>query len=234
MRYSRMCTIGMCVGGLVVAFNAAADLSDSPIITFDCNGESAFDTDGRPGFLPGQWIFEGDSYGSNFQHSYEIAAIVDPVLDFNFSWTNTTSQTQSYLFSFSLNGIDDWNGDILYSGLFNATVHDNNGNGATLGSANGIALFTGIVDGVPLMNLANSPFSLAASSGGSATTGDLTGAGASSIGYHSSLTVRLSFTLSAGDSVGFDGNWTVNPVPAPGALALLALAGFPNWSRRRR
>ncbi|MDA0803903.1 MAG: hypothetical protein O2819_09180 [Planctomycetota bacterium] len=224
----------MCVGGLAVAFNATADLVDSPIITFDCNGESAFDADGRPGFLPGQWIFEGDCYGSNFQHSYEIAAIVDPVLDFNFSWTNTTLQTQSYLFTFSLNGIDDWNGDILYSALFNATVHDNNGNGATLGSSSGLALFTGIVDGVPLLNLANSPFSLVTAPGGSATTGDLTGSGASSIGYHSSLTVRLSFTLSAGDSVGFDGDWTVNPVPAPGALALMALAGCSNRSRRRR
>lgn len=233
MRYSRLCTIGMCVGGLAVALPASADLTDSPVITFNCNGIAAFDDGGRPGFAPGEWFFEGDHFGDGWNYSYEIMAIVDPVLAYNFSWTNSSTQTQSYLFTFSLTDIDQWDGDIDFSGLLNATVQDNNGNGATFATANGLPLFTGSVDGVNLLTLGNNPFSLQASAGSSASTGNLSGSGMSGIGYESSLTVQLSFSLSAGDSVSFGGNWTVNPVPAPGALALLLACG-PVLGRGRR
>lgn len=232
MRTTHACLTALSAVGLCTALSAHGDVTDSPTILFDCNGVAAIDDGGRPGFVPGEWYFEGDCVGNDWRYSYEISAILDPVLDFDFTWTNTSSQSQSYVFTFELFDIEDWQGDIAYSGLLNATVHDLNGNGALLSSFSNMSLFTGYVDGISLMDLATSPFSLAAAPGGSASIGT-SGSGTAGSGYADSLKVRLAFTLSAGDSVTFGGDWTVNSVPAPGALALL-LGAMPFCGRGRR
>jgi MYXO-CTERM domain-containing protein len=45
--------------------------------------------------------------------------------------------------------------------------------------------------------------------------------------------LELTFTTAAGDTVFGGGDFTTNPVPAPGALALLGLAGLAGTRRRR-
>ena len=48
------------------------------------------------------------------------------------------------------------------------------------------------------------------------------------------LGITLRFTLSAGDTVSVASTFTVTNVPAPGALALLAVSGATGVGRRRR
>ncbi|MDA1008288.1 MAG: hypothetical protein O2800_04705 [Planctomycetota bacterium] len=226
--YAFMALMGSCLA----VSTASGDLADSPTLSFSCNGEFTYDNQGRPGFLPGSWVFEGDCVGSTWGQSYEVSAIVDPRLDFNFIWTNTSSAMQSYTFHFSLSDIDNWDGPVAFDGALSAVLNDLNGNGASLSNFGGASLYAGQVDGTQLLSLFNAPFAYSAAAGGSTAIGPESGSGSGLGGYASELGVQLSFTLSAGDSVSFTGHWNVVPVPAPSALALCAAVGL--FGRRRR
>ena len=126
----------------------------------------------------------------------------------------------------------------VMSGSVTATVTDLNGNGATLGAVNSLPIYTATVNDVAVRTLWQ-PFSsfnvgqfLSQSTTPGVFANELLPGGATA--SDALLGIALRFTLSAGDTVSFASTFTVNAVPAPGALALLAVSGATGAGRRRR
>ncbi|MFO0961516.1 MAG: PEP-CTERM sorting domain-containing protein [Phycisphaerales bacterium] len=128
--------------------------------------------------------------------------------------------------------------DAVMSGSITATVHDLNGNGAWFTSVGGGDVYQAIVDEESVRSLFNnvSMYAHGPFQAGSPRT-EVFGGEAVPKGYVSSqMGLRLNFTLTAGDSVTFSTVFQVigSPVPAPGAMALLGVAGLAGTRRRRR
>lgn len=121
-------------------------------------------------------------------------------------------------------------------GSHSGSVLDNSAaqDGATVAALAGGALYTALLDNVPVQTLRNDPYSQTAGGGGSASIGTtnfgvpgfLPGPAAAV-----SLGILNAFVLSAEDSV--TSNSTFIITPAPGAVALGGLAGLVGLRRRR-
>ena len=150
---------------------------------------------------------------------------------------NSSNATRSYSF-YQYANVAGGSAASVMSGSVTATVTDLNGNGATLGAVNGRAIYTATVNDVAVRTLWQ-PFSsfnvgqfLSQSTTPGAFANELVPGGATA--SDALLGIVLKFTLSAGDTVSFASTFTVNTVPAPGALALLAVSGATGAGRRRR
>jgi hypothetical protein len=162
----------------------------------------------------------------------------DPFITGTFSLTNETAFGKSYVVDFSL-PISPAIAQSTVSGQMSGTLTDSNGSGsASMTSTNGGAVYTALADEMfvqSLMSNANqtvsSAFGTTSFSGGSFGQGlpPLTGPA-----INSTIGIRFSFTLSAGDSVSFSSIFVANPVPTPGALAMGLLSGFVARRGRRR
>jgi hypothetical protein len=124
------------------------------------------------------------------------------------------------------------------SGSVSATVTDLNGNGATLGAVNGLAMYTATVNDIAVRTLWQ-PFSafnvgqfLSQSTAPGAFANEVIPGGSTT--SDALLGISLRFTLSAGDTVSFASTFTVSNVPGPGAMALLAVSGATGAGRRRK
>lgn len=157
------------------------------------------------------------------------------LVTFNQTFTNTTAQAKTYDVVQTINLA----GAILdptMSGNVAAILIDMNGNGATLNSVGTTAVYTALIQNVAVQTLLPgdwsfqvNPFMSDASTPASFANVTLPSGSASG-----TMSIRLQFTLSAGDKVSFSSNFVVQAVPAPGALALAALAGIGCRGRRRR
>jgi hypothetical protein len=144
---------------------------------------------------------------------------------------NLTSSAKTFDITVSLASPGASNLSLLCTALLGGTLtSDAAGTTASLTSTG--ALWTGQVNGISrtsseLMNPANVSTGATTSFGPltSSWTGTVTGA-LTSIGY------RMQFTLGAKSTAVFTGYWEGAVVPAPGALATLAVAGI--VGRRRR
>lgn len=157
------------------------------------------------------------------------------LVTFNQTFTNTTAQAKTYDVVQTINLA----GAILdptMSGNVAAILIDMNGNGATLNSVGTTAVYTALIQNVAVQTLLPgdwsfqvNPFMSDASTPASFANVTLPSGSASG-----TMSIRLQFTLSAGDKVSFSSNFVVQAVPAPGALALAAFAGIGCRGRRRR
>ena len=150
---------------------------------------------------------------------------------------NSSSSARSYSFYQYANVASGAAASVM-SGSVTATVTDLNGNGATLGAVNGLAIYTATVNDVAVRTLWQ-PFSsfnvgqfLSQSTIPGAFVNELMPGGVTA--SDALLGIALKFTLSAGDTVSFASTFTVNTLPTPGALALLAVSGATGIGRRRR
>lgn len=90
---------------------------------------------------------------------------------------------------------------------------------------------------VSLFDHGTPPFTLGGGPGTAGTSGTVVSSQWSSLVGTTvdSMGIRLHFDLTPGEKISFTGLWRMNPViPAPGALALLGLAGIMARGRRRR
>jgi hypothetical protein len=129
----------------------------------------------------------------------------------------------------------------LTGGSVAGGVTDNDGNGATLSTVAGNALYTALIDGVLHQTLFNDPTTLTVVN--PFDSADLTPPG--SFGnpipslpgpaVASSIGIRYNFNLSGQDAASFTGVFVVEPIPEPGTAALfgIGLGGLALLGRRR-
>ena len=164
------------------------------------------------------------------------------IVHFTHTFVNTTGSSQDFTFTMT--------SDIAYSGesLFDIrgsialNLIDFNGNGAVV-STNGSALFEASIGAVPgpgtvVQTIWNNPWSFAVTSPfGNGVPPDQSFV-ATNVPVTAQpvqpLVVTIRLRLSAQDMVTVTGTFEAVPVPAPGAIALLATTGAMGVGRRRR
>ncbi len=187
-----------------------------------------------------QWFFNGscaDSSMGTLSWSYLVDP--DPFITGTVSLTNTTALTQTYIVDFALDIDPVLLAGSYISGQATGSVTDANGSGlATIASNGATPIYSALGDGQFIQGLmsnfshsANSPYGSSSFSGGSFgnPNGSLMGPA-----INSTIGIRFAFSLTSGDSISFSSVFVANPVPAPGALALLLGAGLTGIGRRRR
>lgn len=129
------------------------------------------------------------------------------------------------------------------TGLFNGSLSGSlttTAQGGYLNSVSTLPIWMATVEGGSVASLFPAPVSISRSTGGSSSFGSQSFGGSQPSLPHAlfgnSMAIVLNFRLSAGSTATFSsalGGLGV-PVPAPGALALLAISGLVGVGRRRR
>ena len=157
----------------------------------------------------------------------------------NLSFENTTGVDQVFEFNASTDVDPDIVGPTLIDGSISGSVTDADGDGsATAASPAGESLYNSLVDGNNVRTLYDdNTWDVNQTSG--TTNIDLAffGFDPSEAGPNDAADIALNFRvfLTAGDSISLSGFFaiTADPIPAPGAFALLGLAGLAGTRRRR-
>lgn len=187
---------------------------------------------------PTEWFYSG-SYQGQLGSTISWAYLVDPdpFITGTFSLTNETAISKAFVVDFSL-PISPAMSQSIISGQMSGTLTDANGSGfASMTSTSGGPVYSALADDAFVQGLmsnanqtVNSAFGTTSFSGGSFGQGSTLYGPA----INSTIGIRFAFTLSAGDSVSFSSIFVANPVPAPGAIALVGFAGAFVSTRRRR
>lgn len=201
------------------------------------NGDGSFQVsgfqEGGPAGSPPTWAL-----------AWDLALDQDPFISGSITMTNLTGTTRNYNLTFSLPILPAFSPS-EYMGSIDALLFDRNGDGsAALGpNANSTSIYRGTIDGVTVLPLMELTMSCSSGSPGCTASGSdsLGGLGSMIMGpaVNSTIGIFLNFSLSAGDRVTFNTQFTVEPpstVPVPAALPLLlgGLGALALRSRRKR
>jgi len=160
----------------------------------------------------------------------------EPVVTGTTGVTNLQPTTQQFTLLFTL-PVVPIPGATLTGGSYRGSVTDNNGDGATVSTVAGSALYYAQLDGANWQPLYSNPFSVSAGSFLSSNIPQTSfGNPIPSLpgpAVSTSIGIRLDFTLTGGDSASFTSNHVVQPVPEPGTAGLLGL-GLAFLAGRRR
>lgn len=170
------------------------------------------------------------------------AATAD-VVTISQSFYNASFSSRTFYFTQYLN-VAGGSPSAIMSGSISATLTDVNGNGvASISNAGGDPIYRALVNDTMVRSLwttysfsVNGAY-LSQSTPAVATPGPtqsmfMNEALPTGVPADGTLAIELAFSLSAGDSVTFAA--TFNVVPAPGAIAMVAIAGGTAFGRRRR
>jgi hypothetical protein len=188
---------------------------------------------------PTVWRATGSMHSAPTQSTLTWHMMVDPdpFVQGTFTVSNDSSVTREYVVDFIL-PISPAIPDMSYiAGSVSGTVTDSNGDGSALMSSLGSdTIYNAFIDGTSVRTLlGGSSFGVSSAFGSTSfgpasfgyPIGSMTGPGAST-----SIALQFRFSLSAGDTASFSSIFIVNPIPAPGAIALLAVSVA--CARRRR
>jgi len=239
---------GVSVAGFVAAaalIAPAANASGMPAVTISLtnnNGTTLFD----PAALGHSWSNPNKTYGFNGQTGssgqwglgWSLLVNPDPFIIANFVVTNNSLVDQEFSLTVTMPIDPPGLTDVSIGGSVTGTLTDLNGNGATLSSASGGSIYSALVDNAVVATLLDDPFSVSTGAFESAVVGP------ASFGEPipsqpsgdalNTMAITLNFVLSAGDAASFTSIFVLvgTDIPAPGALALLGVAGL--FGRRRR
>ena len=159
----------------------------------------------------------------------------DPFVTNNFTITNTSSSTQTYILGTTI-GVSPAIPNGLMRGSIGYSLTDNNSNGATLATS-GASIYQGTIDGNVARTLWNPSTSFSTfSTGASSIDFGFPTREAAPESIDSNIGILITFSLTPGDSVAFTSNFDVVPVPVPAAVWLFGsgLLGLFGLSRRKR
>jgi hypothetical protein len=231
-RRALLATLTLSAGGF--AGVTYADPIAPPGLTIK-NGSLTLTPDETRANADGSFTYSGTDTGGTFGNgpswgvNWSLTVNEDPFIIGALTITNFTNAPKDFNFSFLLPVLPAFSPSRMGGSVF-ASLLDANGDGAaSLGpNASSPAIYRGQIDGGTVLPLFGALVSCN-SGGGCVTTGSdssgLPGLTLAGPGVAQDIRTLLSFTLSAGDSVTFNTNFTVEPVPLPAALPLLLL-GF--------
>ncbi|HOB74670.1 MAG TPA: PEP-CTERM sorting domain-containing protein [Phycisphaerae bacterium] len=181
----------------------------------------------------------GTYFGPNeaWRLEYEILADTDPLVQAVFSITNqSATNTQTYSLTVSMPVTPALAPPNLMGGSVTGSLTDTGG-GAMLTSNGATAVYTALINGVPVQTLLDSPYSVSAGAFQGVQIGPLDfgvpipSAAAPNVSVDT-IGIQLQFTLSPGDSASFTSVFVVEPVPEPTTMALLGLVSLAMCRRR--
>ena len=161
------------------------------------------------------------------------------LVQFMHTFVNSSSTAQD--FTFTVTSDVAYSGQSIFdiSGSLALNLVDLNGNGATV-STTGVPMYSasiGVIAPTTVQTIWNQPWSFAIGPYGNGVPPDQIFA-ATNVPVTPEpvqpLTVTITLRLSGRDMVTVAGSFEAVPVPAPGAIALLAMAGMSGAGRRRR
>ncbi|MCP3979025.1 MAG: hypothetical protein GY716_06790 [bacterium] len=176
--------------------------------------------------------FVGEEVEPAWQANWTVTYDVDPIVDLNFSVTNNTGGTETFIITADLPLLQTISGGSSVNGDFGGFVLDGAAGSPGFIQVTGDPVYTGLVDGLNALTLGSS-FDFQSNNGVDflpvLSSGALTGPENAS----SSIGIMLVFTLTDGDTITINSSFEIQALPAPGALALLGLAGLCGRRRRR-
>jgi len=170
---------------------------------------------------------------SGHQMSWDMLVNPDPFIIANIVYTNVSSGTQNVTLEFVL-PIGMAMPSTLIGGSVSGSLTDGNGDGATFASLGGGSAYQALADGSVAASMLTGVSVNAGVFGSSLIGPESFGTPIPSQSYgaiNTDMAIRYEFSLTAGDSVSLAGSFVA--VPAPGALAILGLAGLVGRRRRR-
>lgn len=230
----------------VISTSAVADTNVIPNLSVSLTSSDTGTTEFNPADFGNEWQNANGTFGfsgsknsaNNWNLGWSMVVNPDPFVIANFVVTNNTAATQTYTIQVLLPYTAD--GPFCIGGSVTGSLTDLNGNGAKLESLPGGSVYGAIIDNTVVQTLLDSPFSVMAGNFQSAVVGPADfGTPIPSLPYVPNITtnigINLTFTLSAGDAASFTSIFVVEPgcIPAPGALAMLGIAGLLGGRRRR-
>jgi hypothetical protein len=235
----------------LVSIIAAATLAASataaiPVLqvtaTGSGGGSGSITPPGAANGTPNQYSYTDVIYASSFRASFSLVAqdttkVDRAVLGGTFTMINTSAATQTFSIDISASTMAQGLAS-LTGGSVSGTL-TGNANGGTFSSVAGQPIWAAYIKNgatsTTVSTMLNDPYSrsvganLVASIPGQSFGTPIPSMPAGAMG--DAVGIRLRFTLTAGERVDLSTTFVVQSVPAPGALALAAIA---SGSRRRR
>ena len=185
------------------------------------------------------WYYEGVySHHTGWGIDYEAMIHTDPSIDLDFSFVNDTGSTQFFSVMIVL-PIDPILEQTVIGGSVSGATTDFSEDGeGGVSAPNDGAYYNAIVDGSVVRTLhddLNVGYDFAGDTA-LIPDEDFGLPGPSELGPAQALNhigIRIDFFLSAGDSIASTSFFVLEPLPAPGAIALLGVAGLLGGRRRR-
>lgn len=194
------------------------------------------------------WVFQGGANGSAWGLNWTMEAAdvpggasgspgVNQFINANLAVTNNTDtyQTFSGLVTFLLP--KEFGDGTLMNGSVSVSVQDSFSNGAEVRSVDDLPIYQSFIDDNPIQPLFEDDFSITATDGGTASDSESFGIPSPIPGPEAmqSISIMMNFELSPFDTANLVGTYEIAaPLPAPGALPLLAGLGLAFSARRRR
>lgn len=241
-------TIGIAVASLAAGISASASAGVVPP-NFQIGFADGFNSFMGPAQQWGSftrvgttdmWRATGSMYSqpTSSTLTWHMTVDPDPFINGTFTVSNDSNEARDYVVDFVLPISPAIPQGSYIAGSVSGTVTDVNGNGsAWLTSTGATSIYNSFIDGSSVRTmLSGASYSVGTAFGSTSfgpTTfgypvGSVTGPAA-----FQSIALQFRFSLSAGDSASFSSVFVVNPIPAPGALALLGLAATIGRRRRR-
>lgn len=188
----------------------------------------------------GTFTSVGSTSDAGWDFTWDMTVKPDPFVSATFSLTNTALVPMVFVIGVGLPIAPPQVPTTVHGGSVGLTLTDANFNGVATVTDAGIPIYQGLIDGLPVLDLLDDPYLLAAPfAGGTATDSDFAGLPGPFLPSGAALaTIGINhvFLLTPGDKVGFTSFFVVEAVPEFGTLSLAGVgaAVVAGWLVRRR